>query len=155
MSTKTKSPKTKRTATPSLRRHTATLAGARKRLRRDVDRAGEDFGSVVAALRRYSAAEKSVPPKIRSLHEAQAIAEELVETLVDAGVKFASRKEAPSQVAASIYAGWLAAFRAEKPDPVDWLFAVSLAAKGIEHAIRTADGAPEIAREIVSETGSV
>lgn len=145
----------KRTAERSFREHTATLAGARNRLLREMDRADE-VDDVVESLRRYAAAEKSVPEPVRGIHGSQAVAEKLVEILSDAGVEFADPEEAPSQVAAAIYAGWLAVFRSssEAPvDPVDWLFVLHLAAEGIDHAIRHPSGAPELARQLIEDKG--
>lgn len=144
------------TACRSIESETEKLAAAHDRLRHDVDAAGE-LEDVVEGLRRFDEITKTVPAPVRAIHSSQVIAEGLVDVLRTAGVRFADDEQAPTQVAAALYAGWLSTYRrsgVDAPDAADWLFAASMLAPAIEHAIRTADGAPEIARSLINEGGS-
>lgn len=62
---------------------------------------------LVAIVRQLSDDMHAVPPRKRAVDALATTAEQLVEVLADAGVEFADKAMAPTQLAASMVAAWM------------------------------------------------
>lgn len=110
---------------------------------------------MVAAVRGLVADMEEIPAPLRAAEIATHDATELVRVLEENGVVFASPDNAPSQLAAAVYAGWLECFKSPHTRPVDWLSPVSHLAEAVAWAIANPEGTPERARQAVaSATGT-
>jgi hypothetical protein len=127
----------------------ATLGRARERAAAALD--GEPTEEqLCAAVRELADAEDSIPAPVRAMEIAMHDAAALVRGLTERGVVFANPDNAPAQIAAAIYAGWLDCFRGSNTRPVDWLFPVAHMVEAVAYAIDHPEGTGELTRETVS-----
>jgi hypothetical protein len=101
-------------------RHEAEARGRAMAAMRD-DMSGDEL---VDVMRTLADELREIPPRVRAIEAATAAAEDLVSVLVAAGVEFANPDNAPTQIAGSILAAWMAADDGGSnatPDTVAWL----------------------------------
>lgn len=126
----------------------AAEAAAVAKLERD----GVTDDEVAAAIRQMDTDLRRIPERIRGLQIAMAVAEALVDELVDAGVEFADVDTAPTQVAASILCAWFDCVERHK-DATDWLGVAQCVPEAIQWARHNAGDATPRARQLMQRHG--
>lgn len=126
------------------------LASAAARL--DADETTGEIANTLRGLRRDM---EAIPAPIRAMEYLSADAEYLVAALTGGGVRFASRKNAPSQIAGSAYAAWMLAYRSGGGESVDWTLVASMFVEGVVHAMRKKNGVPKNARRMLEDAAAL
>lgn len=131
-------------------------AHAEEARRRATTRLAADVSEneLVATLQELAADLEEIPPWIRAMEWATDDATALVRVLADSGVTFANRDNAPAQIAAAVYAGWLECFTSPHTRPVDWLAMVAHLVEAVAWAIDNPEGTSHRARETVVEVAA-
>ncbi|MEI6239606.1 MAG: hypothetical protein WCR51_04395 [Planctomycetia bacterium] len=104
---------------------------------------------IEAAIAKCSRKLVSIPAPVLAMEAAMSDCERLVQILGRAGLRFASRKNAPAQLAAAAYAGWIACHSSRGTTPADWMGVVASLVDGVEHAIEHGTGTPRAVRQAV------
>lgn len=107
-------------------------------------------GEIATAVRQFADTVNTIPAPVRAMEHAMRDCEELVGVLAARGFRFASRKNAPAQLAASVYAAWLDCHAIPAADPVEWLNAVTLLVDGLAHAADHSTGTSQLTRETMA-----
>ena len=104
---------------------------------------------VEAAVAEFARDLERIPATVLAMELAMRDCERLVQALNAAGLRFASRKNAPAQLAAAAYAGWISCHAASGTRPADWMGVLACLVEGVEHALVNGNGTPRALREIV------
>lgn len=112
-------------------------------------------GEVGQAVRELAKEVHSVPAPIRAMGYLMGDATALVKALTAAGVRFASRKNAPAQIAGSAYAAWAVNHGSAGECPANWTLVQTLFVQGVVHALHHKEGTPELAREMLEHANQI
>lgn len=106
---------------------------------------------LAAVVRQADAALREIPPRVRAMEDCMETAKRVVELLTGQGVQFANPDNAPTQIAASIYAAWLWHDYHGATDNADWLCTVNAAVAAAVWAVGNGDAAHPLAMELVRD----
>lgn len=106
---------------------------------------------IEAAVAKFSRELDRIPAPVLAMEAAMSDCERLVQILGRAGLRFASCKNAPSQLAAAAYAGWITCHSRRGTTPADWMGIVSALVDGIEHALANGTGTPPAVQKAVRD----
>jgi len=106
---------------------------------------------LAAVVGRFDTALREIPPRVRAMEDCMETAKRVVELMAGQGVRFANPGNAPTQVAASMYAAWLWHDHHGAKDNADWLAVVNAAVAAAVWAVGNGEHAHPLAMELVRD----